>query len=43
MEVTVENDFPASDALTRFGYVVNRGSVANLTAIGRNVDGTVEV
>lgn len=42
LDVLAEQDSKAIDKLTRFGYVVNRGAVANLTAIRRNGEGTLD-
>ncbi len=41
LDLIAEADSTAIDSLRRFGFVVNQGSVANLTAIGRNADGTL--
>ena len=43
LDVLAEAASPAIDKLTRFGFVVNRGAVASLTAIKRNPDGTLEM
>lgn len=43
LDIWAEAESNAIDKLTRFGFIVNRGSVGNLTAIHRNKDGSVEV
>lgn len=42
LNVVAEAESTAADKLTRYGFVVNRANVANLTAIRRHKDGTVE-
>lgn len=43
LDVLAEADSQAIEKLTRFGFVVNRGAVANLTTIKRSADGALEM